>query len=308
MIIVNIAIASLIICLVSVLIYLAFSNKRINDRYIKLSNDFNNLTQTKEKGIVDTKEKDEAEKTLKEIHNQIIQMQQKVCDYHNEAEKSIKLKNELENSIREKTEEKEKIEELLTATCKALEDKQAALQTVQSFEKKSFSEEMPYIDFCDYFVNKGFDIVVKLLDDCIKVAPQLKSDLRKIEWSLCYMPYKKQFIKDLSKSGIYALEVKREFEQQVLDDLDLVRVNDTNSLVYIGQALNIYERWTMHIKKMLGIESSGSEKLYKYSPEMFRWRVLEWCDSSALNEREAYWIDAFNCKDFGLNSKSGNKK
>jgi hypothetical protein len=58
---------------------------------------------------------------------------------------------------------------------------------------------------------------------------------------------------------------------------------------------------------MLEIEPKGDEKLYKFKPLMFKWKVIEWCDSTKLNEREKFWIDSFKSDEFGLNSKGGNK-
>jgi len=189
-----------------------------------------------------------------------------------------------------------------------LQQKQAAWSAVDRFEKCGFGDELPYIDYEEYFSKNNFEIVLKLLDDCIEVAPQFKSELRKIEWNLCYLPYKKGFIKDFSRSGIYMLEVKNKYENDVLRELGLKRIDNEGNIVYIGQAVNIYDRWTTHIKKMLGIEASGGEKLYKFKPLMFKWKVIEWCDSSELNEREKFWIDSFKSDEFGLNSKGGNKK
>ena len=103
------------------------------------------------------------------------------------------------------------------------------------------------------------------------------------------------------------LEVKSKYENEVLKELGLKRIDDNGSIVYIGQAVNIYDRWTTHIKKMLGIEAAGGEKIYKFKPLMFKWKVIEWCDSSELNEREKFWIDSFKSDEFGLNSKGGNK-
>ena len=35
---------------------------------------------------------------------------------------------------------------------------------------------------------------------------------------------------------------------------------------YIGQAVNIKERWYQHVKKMIGVTGRGNEKLYEYRP------------------------------------------
>lgn len=185
----------------------------------------------------------------------------------------------------------------------------AALVAANQFEKVGFGEEIPCLDFSEYWKKNNFEVVVKLLEDAIEVAPQLKSELRKIEWSLCYLPYKKNFIKELSKSGIYVLELKKEYEEEALRELGLKRKNEDDGLsgaAYVGQAVNVYERWTTHIKKMLGIEASGNEKLYKgkVSPHWWKWRVIEWCDKKDLDEREKFWIEAFDSVEKGFNSKN----
>ena len=35
---------------------------------------------------------------------------------------------------------------------------------------------------------------------------------------------------------------------------------------YIGQAVNVKERWYTHIKKMVGVDGKGSERVYEYRP------------------------------------------
>lgn len=250
-------------------------------------------------------------KMLDEQRNQT--EQQYLAEVAQQIQKLTMLKDEesiIGNTITGRQQELKEINRQIEGARKELAAKLAECQRVESFEKNSFGDEMPYIDFADYFEKNNFGVVLKLLDDAIELAPQLKTELKKIEWSLCYLPYKKKFIRDFSRPGIYALEVKREYESKVLDELELKRINDAGSLVYIGQATDIYDRWTTHIKKMLGIESAGGEKLYKFTPLMFKWRALEWCDRDKLNnldEREAYWINWFNSEKFGLNSKGGNK-
>ena len=218
-------------------------------------------------------------------------------------EKNVFIKKELYNAeaIKEAKESELRIIE------ENLQQIKAALVIANQFEKIGFGEEMPCLDFSEYWRKNNFEIVVKLLEDAIEVAPQLKSELRKIEWSLCYLPYKKNFIKDLSRSGIYVLELKKEYEDIALRELGLKRKNDDglSGAAYVGQAVNVYERWTTHIKKMLGIEASGNEKLYKgnVSPHWWKWRVIEWCDKTDLDEREKFWIEAFDSVEKGFNSK-----
>ena len=72
---------------------------------------------------------------------------------------------------------------------------------------------------------------------------------------------------------------------------------------YVGQAVNIQDRWYQHVKKMIGADAKGAEKLYNYRPEDFYWSVIEF-DSKDLNDSEHYWIEFFGCKERGLNKKA----
>ena len=87
--------------------------------------------------------------------------------------------------------------------------------------------------------------------------------------------------------------------------------NLDNNMAYVGQSVNIRERWREHIKAGLGINSSNN-RLYssmkQFGPENFMFEVLEECERPALNERERYWIDFYRTESFGLNSNKGIKK
>ena len=81
----------------------------------------------------------------------------------------------------------------------------------------------------------------------------------------------------------------------------LVLKADEN-ISYVGQATNINTRWREHVKKMIGADSTGAEKLYQYRPEDFYWTILE-RNTQDLNRAEHYWIDYYCCKERGLNKK-----
>lgn len=87
--------------------------------------------------------------------------------------------------------------------------------------------------------------------------------------------------------------------------------NLDNDMAYIGQSVNIRERWREHIKAGLGIGSSNN-RLYtsmkKFGPETFTFEILEECTRAQLNEKERYWINFFHTEDFGLNSNKGVSK
>ena len=88
--------------------------------------------------------------------------------------------------------------------------------------------------------------------------------------------------------------------------------NKINNHCYIGQSINIYDRWK-HEKSDAFREQSKSydyplsRALRKYGVENFTFEILERCNSIKLNEREKYWIDFYNTKEYGLNGTKGNK-
>lgn len=88
--------------------------------------------------------------------------------------------------------------------------------------------------------------------------------------------------------------------------------NTVNDMPYIGQAVNVRERFRQHIKRGLKAEPRTSIKLYdaidKYGIENFTFEILEECTNNRLNEREKYWIDYFQSNSYGYNMTKGGSK
>ena len=78
--------------------------------------------------------------------------------------------------------------------------------------------------------------------------------------------------------------------------------NLINGKVYIGQSVNIEERWQSH--KAIVINKANSYKttlqyplylaLDKYGLENFKFEIIEECGLNELDEREQYWISYFH--------------
>ena len=143
------------------------------------------------------------------------------------------------------------------------------------------------------------------LDDIYKLQ-RIKKDLHKprilsmLIWQTYWQPLaKKQFPQILgtaaTKTGIYKITN--------------LKTNDC----YIGQSLDIYKRWCQHCKCGLGIDTPVGNKLYKamfqYGLQNFTFELLEECpkDALTLNEKEKYFIELYDAKNFGYNSTGGNK-
>lgn len=84
--------------------------------------------------------------------------------------------------------------------------------------------------------------------------------------------------------------------------------NLTNQKVYIGQAVDIGERFKQHTKCGLGIDTP-SNMLYaamlKDGVENFTFEVLEECERASLNDREKYYISFYRAQEHGYNMSRG---
>ena len=72
-------------------------------------------------------------------------------------------------------------------------------------------------------------------------------------------------------------------------------VNNINQHCYVGQSVNIYQRWNAHRSIAFNKKSKGYNRpLYcairKYGLENFSFKIIEECPPEKLNEREIYWI------------------
>ena len=128
-----------------------------------------------------------------------------------------------------------------------------------------------------------------------EIIPYLrdKEALNKVIWKVYYeKPYTDligRVIGSKIKTGIYRL------------------TNIQNGMCYVGQAVDIADRWKTHIKRGCGAEAGGRNKLYPVmyalGPENFTFEVIEECDRSQLNAREDYWQEYFKAKEFGYSIK-----
>ena len=83
--------------------------------------------------------------------------------------------------------------------------------------------------------------------------------------------------------------------------------NIENGMCYVGQAVNIADRWKQHIKRGIGAETPTRNKLYPamlaFGVENFTFEIVEECEREKLNERELYWQEYFGAKEFGYSIK-----
>lgn len=146
---------------------------------------------------------------------------------------------------------------------------------------------------------------------CLEVSDADKADIAKLE----------SLKPSLNKPRVLSMLIWQTWFQKPLKSLsaNVVGTNDKTGIYkitniktkecYIGQAVNIKDRWTDHVKCGLGIDTPAANKLYKAMQEYGLWNfsfeVLEECPRDQLNEKERYYIDLYQSYEYGYNSNKG---
>lgn len=90
--------------------------------------------------------------------------------------------------------------------------------------------------------------------------------------------------------------------------------NEVNGKIYVGQSINIKERWKQHEYKAFnqnekGYPSAIHAAFRKYGLENFSFEVVEECLPKELDEKEIYWIKELNTlAPSGYNMTTGGQK
>ena len=77
---------------------------------------------------------------------------------------------------------------------------------------------------------------------------------------------------------------------------------------YIGQSINIHQRWTTHKRDLTNNRHENShlqEAFNVYGESVFQYEVLEECEQSELKEKEKFWITKYDSKNSGYNMCDG---
>lgn len=82
--------------------------------------------------------------------------------------------------------------------------------------------------------------------------------------------------------------------------------------IYIGQTTSIDKRFQDHVKSALGVGALASSQLHRTmasdGPENFTFEIIEQVEKDKLKEREAYYINFYDSKNYGLNTIKGQEK
>lgn len=281
------------------------AQNQLNEKISNLNNDYNSLIKEidflkDKKKILDDnyqqaslnaemycqKASELASEKLAQSAEQMAQKYQQAEDnYQQEYLKAIEESTkEYTNLIIQKQEELNKISQEL-ADAKTKQD--AIVEANKRAEEVKQKEQF-------YKLNLS-EIDIEEIKKIRSIIPYLRSaePINKVIWKVYYeKPYSDligRVIGQKIRTGIYKI------------------TNIESQKCYIGQAVNIADRWKQHIKRGVGAEAPTRNKLYpamyELGPEQFTFEVLEDCDKSLLDSREDYWQEFYQAKEFGYSIK-----
>ena len=233
---------------------------------------------------------DESMKAAQEKLNQSLELEsqsyQKAIDAFQEELQAIKEESTIQ--FTQEMAQRQKVLEETTALLKEMQDKVAA-----AVEAAKRQEEMETQQ--NFYRIQLSDIDLEEIERLRAVEPYLrnKEALNKVIWKVFYEKPTTDLIGrvigNIQATGIYKI------------------TNIQNQKCYVGQAVNLGDRWKQHIKKGLGADPPTRNKLYpamkEAGPENFTFEVIEQCDRASLDSREDYWQEYFKAKEFGYSIK-----
>ena len=145
---------------------------------------------------------------------------------------------------------------------------------------KRHAEEENFIAYHSLQLEERALADIKKLEDIVpSVSAEAGEAIAKVIWKVYYeKPFGDMVGRILGNShptGIYRI------------------TNARNSKCYVGQAVDIGDRWRQHIRRALNAEPRTQNKLYpamyKEGLQNFTFEIIEECSRDKLNEREDYW-------------------
>ena len=230
--------------------------------------------------LIENKKKSELEKLSKEINEWAESAQEAAafCSevnqkaYETERTKKEKELNELSSTINDYKARRDVInQEILRA--RAIEEQQDfyRVQIPESSKHdlnilQSIRKELTKVDILDKLVYDNY--IKKPVDEMVK-----------------------RVLNGRNPSGIYKITRLKTGE------------------IYIGKSVSVKDRWVQHAKSCYHCGTISHSILHttleKDGIENFTWELLEEVSKEKLGEREKYWIEFYDSKNYGLNEKAG---
>jgi hypothetical protein len=254
-----------------------------------------------------------AEKT-KAVAEEVFALRRKLeKDINDEIESSrrtrhLEINEDLDNRISMLKEREKHMEDELMKRFEEFKfqyDEQAALiqdrlESLKSYEAAAIEARVRMYEQTNkekFYIIQVEDSDTIEINELLEILPKLRNPipLRKAIFDIYYRQPVKDLIyrvvgADRRTTGIYK-----------------ITLNETGEC-YIGQSVDIGNRWMQHIRRGFGIDDASDNKLYpamiKYGLHAFKFEVIELCSEDWLNEKEKYWADYFKAKEFGFSIKN----
>ncbi len=205
-------------------------------------------------------------------------------------EEYLRMQTDFVEQFRDENRKKLEAANELTQTLSQLKSAASAAIEVA----KRHAEEENFDRFHSLQMGEGALNDIRRLEE---IVPSLSAEageaIAKVIWKVYYeKPYTDlvgRVIGSKQRCGIYRI------------------TNVKTQMCYIGQAVNIADRWRQHIRRALNAEPRTQNKLYpamyREGIENFTFEVIEECDASKLNQREDYWQEFYKAKEYGYSIK-----
>ena len=220
----------------------------------------------------------------KELYTQYKKLEEELLIHYQELANSemgnfIQQNNELSNKI---LEQENKLQEL-----------QQKINSIVESNKRIELEKQQK----DFYRLQLSDLDIEEIKKIRSIEPYLrqKEPLNKVIWKVYYeKPYTAligRVIGNKKITGIYKI------------------TNLENGMCYVGQSVDIAERWKQHIKRGIGADPATQNKLYpamlEQGVENFTFELLEECPGVQLTEREKFYTDFYKAQEYGYSIKKG---
>lgn len=312
----GIIIIILSILLVGTLVYAFHEHKQARER-IEVNNEIKEYNaklerrleelSVQEQSIKQTMERDlQSLKSIKAATSDTLEAQQQMSQKAFENYCDV-----LETKYQEKAEEFDNMSLQLDAAYDALQDRILAEIKVQESELEKIKATRAALikaQIKEKQIQENIDFY------CLTLPVNDRDDIQRLE----------KVKKDLHNPRILSMLIWQTFFQKNMTTLcnnvlgtktvtGIYKITNLNTnMCYIGQAVDVANRWKEHAKCGLGIDTPAGNKLYAAMIEEgiwnFSWELLESCERALLDEKEKYYIGVYQASEFGYNSNKGNSK
>ena len=186
---------------------------------------------------------------------------------------------------------------VLMGEYKTLEESVAALRAINDAAVAAAKRQEEMKDMQNFYRLQLAEEDIEEIEALRSIESQLRNSepLNKVIWKCYYEKPTTDLIGRVIGGGIHT---------------GIYKITDVASgKCYVGQAVNLADRWKQHIKRGVGAETPTRNKLYPamraLGPENFTFEVIEECGRSLLDQREKYWTDYFKAQEFGFSIRKG---